>query len=262
MKRSGIFAALVLIAAAPAHAIPVTFDLAGTLRETVDWDLVTNTQTYDLSRQGTAFSLQFSVDSELFGPPTESITETARRRLFTSLTPEALLADMEVGGEPWDTNPYGSRNLANIGVGDSLGLVCNPTCRFAPDQFSFSMLSEQVGASGVEQRRLLGAGFVASSGPLSENPGDDWFDFDDVATLEQVLLLPLLNLNPISLTVQDYRFDCAAQCFATGIVRTSFEVTSVTRSVAAVPEPGTLALLGAGLGLSFALRRRRPAFSN
>jgi hypothetical protein len=266
MKRAGRFLAPLLLGAwiTPSHAIPITFDLAGTLRNSVDWNTVTNEQTYDLSRAGTAFTAQIVVDTDLFAPPVASSFALGDRLSFRTLEPAALTRTLSVGGEAWNLTPF-ANDYSIVTAVDSYGAVCDPGCRLAPDQFSLSMLSERATEIGPDGRRTLSLAFSASGGLSGEDDAAGaWFDFDEVSSLDQVLQLPLdfANLNPVTLTFQDHRFDCAERCLSSGIALTYFDVTSITRSVASVPEPGTLALLGAGLLMSAALRRRRRVATN
>lgn len=77
----------------------------------------------------------------------------------------------------------------------------------------------------------------------------------DCCALAQLVSLPL-TMQP-NLVLSDYVFACADDlCEQTGVNRTTFSVTSATRTVASVPEPGTLGLLALGLAGVFAARRR------
>jgi hypothetical protein len=242
----------------PAHAIPITFDLSGTLRQTVDWDFASNTQTVDLSRAGTAFSAQFVLETDLFAEPVASEADISRRLSFRSLAGDAVSRTLMADGLNVPLTPF-TANSAVISVGDSKGWVCSePTgCRFAPDQWNLSMISEEISAQGPSVRRLITMGLSAYSIPSDPLAGTDWFNFDDGFDIGTIGSLPLDALNPINLSLQDYRFACAERCLATGQIMNWFEVSSITRTVGNVPEPGTLALLGVGLGFSMALRRRR-----
>ncbi len=258
MTRTGRFLTSLLLSGyfAPAQAIPITFDLAGTLRQTAIIDSVAGTQTFDLSRAGTAFSAQFVLETDLFLPPIVSESELNHRLSFRSSTPEAVLRSFTLGGVDLPLSPY-AWNQDFISVGDSKGTVCTEAgCRYAPDQWNLSMLSEEIGSQGASARRTISMGLVEDSMP-GASEGGQWFDFDDGFDIGTIAALPLDVIMPPSLSMSDYRFSCAERCTPIGQSWTVFEVTSFTRSVGNVPEPGTLALLGVGLALGAALRRRR-----
>ena len=261
MKRTGRLLTTLLLGAwiTPSHAIPISFDLAGTLTQRIDWNVITSESTFDLSRSGTAFSAQIVLDTDLFGPLAAPPFALGDRLSFASLEPAAVTRSLNVGGEDWNLTPFAT-DRSIVSAVDSYGLVCDPGCRLAPDQVNLSMLSEQQSPLGLQGQTSLTLSFSAATGPAGEvEPSGTWFDFDEVSTLDQILQLPLVmaNLNPVRLTLQDTRFDCGERCSSTGVSTTYFDVTSITRSVASVPEPGTLALMGAGLLLAATLRRRR-----
>jgi hypothetical protein len=85
-----------------------------------------------------------------------------------------------------------------------------------------------------------------------------WLDFDEGIDPADIATLPTSTRTPTTLNLLDYNFDCTERCVRTGVHMTILEMTSVTRTVGSVPEPGTLDLLAIGLaGAAFATRRRR-----
>ncbi|HEU5135329.1 MAG TPA: PEP-CTERM sorting domain-containing protein [Steroidobacteraceae bacterium] len=253
-----IFAAAVVVSAAPANAIPVTFDFSGTVAQVVVTDFTTpgSTPTFDLSTAGQAFSAQFVVDTDLFGLAFTGPSELGDRLTFTSDLPGAITPSFMINGESIEIAPF-SGNRAIAGFLDSYGIVSS---RLAPDQFNVTALSEDSTPRGPAASRALSFSFVAGSQGF-ENPESalTWFDFSPGFGLDQIASLPLLESLRVGVTLTDSLFDCSGeQCRATEFRRTMFNVTSATRAVASVPEPATLGLLALGIAAAMSTRRRQP----
>src|SRR5262245_13342138 len=116
-----LVAVSVIAGAAPAGAIPVTFDFSGTVVNVVNTDFATNTPpVFDLSTAGQAFTAQFIIDTDLFGPGTASSNETVDRLSYNSELPGAITSLFTLNGEVLDVAPF-SRNRATVSFLDSKG---------------------------------------------------------------------------------------------------------------------------------------------
>jgi hypothetical protein len=255
-----MFAAAVIVIAAPASAIPVTFDFSGRIASVVIIDVAAGAPTFDFSTAGQAFSAQFIIDTDLFAPAAPPLSDLGDRLAFSSELPGAVNSSLVVNGESIDFAPF-SRNRANVSFLDSNGVVsCGVNCqRLAPDQFSLNLLSEDSTPVGLSAARALSFGFVAGFAGF-DNPeaATSWFDFSPDFGITQLATLPLLDSLMPNVSLTDFLFACTeVQCQQTGSRRTQFEVTSATRTVASVPEPGSLGLLAAGLAVAWFTRRRQ-----
>src|SRR5690242_5136235 len=116
------FAVVAVASAAPASAIPVTFDFSGTVANVVDVDFATNLPVYDLSTAGQAFNAQFIIDTDSFGVGTPTASDVGDRLSYSAELPGVITASLQVNGEAIDLAPY-SRNRANLSFLDSNGIV-------------------------------------------------------------------------------------------------------------------------------------------
>lgn len=252
-------AAAVIVSTAPANAIPVTFDFAGTVAQVVITDFAAGMPTIDLSTAGQSFNAQFTIDTDLFGPGVPAATDIGDRLGFSSLLPGAVTASLFINGESIDVAPYDS-NRANASFLDSNGVVsCGAGCsRLAPDQFSAGVTSENLTPVGPVVSRNLSFSFVAPFAGF-DNPetATSWFDLSPDFDLTQIGSLPLLDTLSATVFLTDFAFDCTdLRCQQTGSRRTVLGVTSVSR-VASVPEPATLGLLACGIAAAMITRRRK-----
>jgi hypothetical protein len=256
-----ILAAAVVVGSAPASAIPVTFDFSGTVAHIVNFGFAAGPPTFDLSTMGQAFSAQFIIDTDLFGPAVPGTSDTSDRLIFNSALPGAVNSSLVVNGEGIDFAPY-SGNRANTAFFDSNGVVsCGENCsRIAPDQFNVNLISEESTPLGPAAMRSLSFSYVAGFQGF-DNPESamTWFDFSPDFDITQLASLPLLDSLRASVLLTDYLFDCAGErCQLTGTRQTVFNVTSATRTVESVPEPATFGLLAFGIAGAWFTRRRRP----
>jgi hypothetical protein len=255
------FPVAAILCAGPASAIPVTFDFSGTVAQVVITDFASGAPpTFDLSTAGQAFSAQFIIDTDLFGPVVSAPSITGDRLVYNSELPGAVTSSLMVNGASIDLAPY-SGSRANVGFLDSYGVVsCGENCsRIAPDQFNVNAFSDDLTPLGPAASRGLSFSFVANFQGF-DNPESalSWFDFSPDFDLTQVASLPLLDSLLANVTLTDFLFDCAGErCQPTGTQRTMFIVTSSSRTVASVPEPGALGLLAIGLAGAWFARRKK-----
>jgi len=254
------FAAAAVICAGPASAIPVTFDFSGTVTQVLNFGPAPGVPTIDLSTAGQAFSAQFIIDTDRFGPAMSSSADVGDRLTFGSALPGAVTSSLMINGESIDIAPFSS-NLASANFLDSNGVVsCGENCsRIAPDQFNVNTISQDLTPAGLSAARTLSFSFLAGFQSF-DNPEQAlaWFDFSPDFDLTQLASLPLLDSLRPSVSLNDVLFDCTeVGCQPTGSRRTMFDVMSATRTVASVPEPGALGLLAIGLAGAWFTRRRQ-----
>jgi hypothetical protein len=249
----------VIVGAAPASAIPVTFDFSGTVVNVVNTDFATSTPVFDLSTAGQAFTAQFIIDTDLFGPGTASSNDTTDRLFYNSELPDAITASFMLNGEAIDVTPF-NRNRATVSFLDSKGVVsCGVNCsRIAPDQFNVNLGSDDFTPEGPAGQRVLSFSFVADFQGF-ENPESamSWFTLTPDFDINQLGTLSLPDAVRPNVILSDYTLGCTeGQCTPTSSRRTQFAVTSATRSVT-VPEPETFGMLVMGLAGAMFMRRRR-----
>lgn len=257
LKR--ILAVALVATAAPASAIPVQFDFAGVVRSVIDYDFATGEQINGQGPVGSAFSAQFLFDTDLFGPPVPEEAEFSDRLTFAAQLPGAVSANLVIGGVSVDIFEHDS-DSASLNFNDSWGVSpCGEGCSAVqPDQWGLTFQSETVTDIG---RTALRSGFFTFAAEVDFTRPElamNWLDFSEGIDPADIATLPILTRDPVSLYILDYNYVCAERCTRTGVHMTLLEMSSVARTVASVPEPGTLGLFALGLaGMTFATRRRR-----
>jgi hypothetical protein len=256
------FAVVAVASAAPASAIPVTFDFTGTIANVVDVDFATNMPVTDMSTVGQALSARFIVDTDLFGPGTSASTDVGDRLFFNSELAGAISSTFMINGESIDIAPY-SRDRSTVSFLDSNGVVsCGTNCsRLAPDQFNVNLISDEFTIpQGSTVQRVASFSFVADFlGFENAEAAMSWFDLTPEFDINQLGSLEIPTTVRPSVILTDYTFACTEErCQTASSHRTLFAVTSTVRTVSSVPEPGTLGLLALGAaGVMLAGRRRR-----
>ena|SRR5690349_2009329 len=254
-----IVAVALIASAAPASAVPVQFDFAGTVTGVIDYDLVTGDQVYGQGPLASPFSARFVFDTDLFGPAVPEEAEFSERLTYAAQLPGALSASLVIGGVNVDIFAHES-DSASLNFNDSLGVFsCGDGCQaFSPDAWGLTFESQTVTDIGRTALRTgyftFAADFVDINQPeLSMG----WLDFDEGVEPADIATLPFPT-TPTTLNLVDWNFDCTERCVRTGLHMTILEMTSVTRTVGSVPEPGALGLMALGAaGAMLASRRRR-----
>jgi len=246
--------------AAPSFAIPVVFDLAGTVKSRTIYDAATGTNTSDNTLVGQTFNAQLVVETDRFPPG--SVTDAfSFRDLFLNTgfaAPSPWSSSLTIAGTPIDV-AVNDLNYAYIDLQDSKGPIsCGPGCTTqANDSLTLVARSDRSGPLGVTNSSLLAL--------LAYDPADpSYINLDQPFSADSLLTIPLPNLQ---LNYGTSFFDCQALnlCFVGGADNFWFDVTSVTRSIqgaTAVPEPGSFALFASALfGLFLVARRRNSALA-
>jgi len=254
-----IVAVALIASAAPASAIPVQFDFAGTVTGVIDYDWATGDQVFGQGPLGSSFSARFLFDTDLFGPAVPEEAEFSERLTYAAQLPGAISANLVIGGVNFDIFAHES-DSASLNFNDSLGVFpCGDGCQaLSPDAWGLTFESQTVTDIGRTSLRTgyftFAADFIDINRPeLSMG----WLDFDEGIEVADIATLPFPT-TPATLNLVDWTFDCTERCVRAGFHMTVLEMTSVTRTVGSVPEPGPLGLLVVGAaGAMLASRRRR-----
>jgi hypothetical protein len=249
-KFWGAAALVAAMAASPAQAIPITFDFTGTISSHTFFDPWSFEFTEDPTVIGQAFTARMTIETDQFGSPilTEECCDV--RTLNSPLvgqTPAPAL-DFTIGGAPFAVPTYDQTY-------NYYYLIDGPPPPVSADQIIVgwrSNPSPRVGIVNVSSLDLtsmnsVDAGFVDLDQP-----------FDPASLLSYDLSDFTLNL-----TLATYDCPVANSCRQLLVENYALAVGSVARTIGggevSVPEPGTLALLAAGLlGAGLARRRRLP----
>ena len=254
-----VLVAAAIVSAAPASAIPVTFDFTGTVQSIYYVDFVTGEQVNDAGPTGAAFSAQFIIDTDLFGPPVSSETDYSDRIDYNSSLAGAVNSSLVINGAAVNLTPF-STNTSSVYFGNSLGVFedADGNRAIAPDQWGLNLISEELTPIGRTGYRGLSFSFVADFDASDPTGGPGWFDFSPGIDLDSIATLPMLSTygGAPSIFLTDRHYGCAERCLTTDFTITALTVATVTRSATSVPEPGTLSLLAAGLAGAWFMRRR------
>jgi hypothetical protein len=257
-KISWLLVPFAAICATRAFAIPIAFDFTGTVRDHVFVDFTTGAQVFDPAAVGQDFTARMIIETDLFTHRVAADRPNSR----------TLDISTEVSNPPpWDATLIIGGNAVNLAIHDSnYGLVHladsrGPLASCAPrgcisgdnDVLALATRSEQMGPLGIESSRLLTMLGFERLVPFGGSPA--YIDLDQPFDVESLLTVELPNL---TLTLSDNTFDCTTPdaCPTHFSDQTHFNITSMTRTHLAVPEPGTLGLLAMGLLAAASVRRR------
>lgn len=251
--RAAVTTAVLTTMAIPASAIPITFDLGGTISSRSITDRFTGQPTRDDSIVGQSFSARFVVETDAM-----RIDERIEDVDATYLTIRDAGATvgvqgfLTIGGIPIDVAPYAlddtyaqfTDSTGPFQFCDDFGCYDGVT----PDNWMVGVRSTPVRPlPDYASINFFYFRFTESADAGVPGSGTSWLDLSQPTGPELIATLPVTGYLP-SLTF--------SQWTDTTITSTRFNVTSFVRTVNSVPEPGPLGLLAMGVLGAFAARRR------
>jgi hypothetical protein len=260
--RAALIAILSSTACTQAFAVPIVFEFTGSI--TGRYTQVVSGELFsDETQNGVAYSASLTIDSDLLQSK-PVYNDYGYKKVQEYVDPEfstpAVVGSLTLGSEVIDLRPY-SGNAGNVAFGDSLGAIggCNPQCDGLGDSLAINANSRAPDPTSVA------AGLTGSSRVLSFGAYEDWDLFDptkngnlfslDGLSVDQLVSMSLPNAY---LSYSDVYWSCGGtSCVQAPSTTTTFSIDTMTRRVASVPEPGTLALFALGLFGVAGVRRRR-----
>jgi hypothetical protein len=243
-----------------ANAVPVSIDFTGTVTQHSVIDYPPGEQVEIWSDVGTTWSAQFLIETDLFGPMQTFDGSFSRQGSFAGL-PGAVTPSLTIGGVAIDVGRFNT-DTSTVRFADSNGLISFPGGGWViqPDQWIVKFASREITSAGTTSLSDLTMSFVDYFDAETLLGGTSLLSFDEVTSPLSAVLLPFENplwYRDVDYTVENY--SCDTTCKVSNLDFWSLGVTSVTRTVHPVPEPSSLALLLAGLGVLVLRRRRAPA---
>lgn len=256
MRDSGkkiLFAAVIAIASIPVGAIPITFELGGTIVGESVFDLETGQTTVNGNGSGQAFTARFVVETDALHVLQRADEIEGEFALIRDIGPTVgVQSFLSIGGVAIDTTPFEFEN-SYVQYVDSHGLIpeCDDSGCYSfilPDNWIVGARSSPTNPiPGAAIRNMFFFQFAEPFDSAVPGSGTTWLDFSQSTSPDLLATLPWAGMP--GLTFQRYVDSTRTS--------TGFNVTSFSRTVSSVPEPGALGLFAAGLLGVFAARRRR-----